>query len=70
MRPWNTIDQRGQAEARNTSKQAVVHRSVTMSRTVPNCVDCSKYRAAYPSRASKMQDMLYKSEQVRGWSGM
>lgn len=61
---------RGQADAKKTSKQDVVQRSVTISNTAPNFVDCSKYRAAYPSSASRRQETLYKKEQVLGWRGM
>jgi hypothetical protein len=46
MSPWNTNDHLGNAEARNTRRQAVVHRSVTISSTAPNRVDCPKCRAA------------------------
>jgi hypothetical protein len=62
--------QRGHADERKTRRQAVVQRSVTMSKTAPNLVDCSKYRAAYPSSASRRQETLYRPEQVRGWRGM
>lgn len=57
---------RGQAELRNTSKHAVVQRSVTMSSTAPKVVDWLKYRAAYPSKASSKHETLYKREHVRG----
>lgn len=45
----------GMASARNTSKQDVVQRSVTMSKTAPKRVDCRNARAAKPSRASSRQ---------------
>lgn len=62
--------QRGKALAKKTSKHEVVQRSVTMSSTAPNFVDCSKWRAAIPSRASRRQEMLYAVAHVRGCSGM
>ena len=49
---------RGHADARNTSKQAVVHLSVTMSNTAPNVVAWLYFLAAIPSRASSRQEML------------
>lgn len=58
--------QRGKAEARKTSKQEVVHRSVTMSKTAPKVVDWLYRRAAIPSAASRRQEMLYNPEHVRG----
>lgn len=64
------IAKRGQAELRKTSKQVVVHRSVTISRTAPKVVDWLKALAAKPSSASSRQEMLYSMEQVRGCSGM
>jgi hypothetical protein len=39
MSPWKTMLHLGHAEARNTKRQEVVQRSVTMSRTAPNVVD-------------------------------
>jgi hypothetical protein len=42
INPWKTIAQRGQAELRKTSRQAVVQRSVTMSKTAPKVVDWLK----------------------------
>lgn len=60
----------GNADARNTSKQEVVHRSVTISSTAPNFVDCSNFRAAQPSKASRRQEMLYSKKHVRGCNGM
>jgi hypothetical protein len=42
IRPWKRMAQRGKADDRKTRRQAVVHRSVTMSRTAPKRVDCSK----------------------------
>jgi hypothetical protein len=62
--------QRGKAEDKKTRRQAVVQRSVTMSSTAPKRVACWNCRAAYPSRASRRQEMLYRAEQVRGCSGM
>lgn len=58
MRPWKSKAHLGQAELRNTNKQDVVQRSVTISKTAPNCVDCWKCRAAMPSRASSRQETL------------
>jgi len=60
----------GKAEARKTSRQEVVQRSVTMSRTAPKVVDWLYLLAAKPSRASRRQETLYKSEHVRGCSGI
>lgn len=57
---------RGNALAKKTSRHEVVQRSVTMSSTAPNRVDCSSVRAAMPSRASRRQDTLYRMQQVRG----
>lgn len=64
------MDQRGNAEARNTSRHDVVQRSVTMSSTAPKVVDWLYRRAASPSAASRMHEKLYSAEQVRGCSGM
>ncbi len=61
---------RGKAEAKNTSKHDVVHRSVTMSNTAPKVVPWLYRRAAMPSAASNMHEKLYRPEQVRGCSGM
>ena len=58
MSPWKMMAQRGKADERKTSKQAVVQRSVTMSRTAPKRVLWSKCRAAKPSRASNKQEIL------------
>jgi hypothetical protein len=38
--------QRGKAHERNMRRHEVAQRSVTMSRTAPKRVDCSKTRAA------------------------
>lgn len=57
----------GKALARNTRRQVVVQRSVTISSTAPNRLDWFRRRAAAPSRASRRQEMLYSREQVRGW---
>lgn len=60
----------GNALARNTNRQEVVQRSMTISSTAPKRVDCSNFLAAAPSAASRRQEMLYRREHVRGWSGM
>lgn len=62
--------QRGKALARKTNKHEVVQRSVTMSSTAPNLVDCWYLRAATPSSASSKQEMLYRKEHVRGCRGI
>jgi hypothetical protein len=52
------MDQRGKADARNTSRHEVVQRSVTISSTAPNVVDWLYRRAAMPSAASRIHEKL------------